>query len=123
MSADTAAPETAAWWDAVAEGRLLARSCEACGRAHLYPRPICPLCGSAETVWLTCTGEGEIYSFSVTRRADPPYCIAYVRLDEGPIMLTHIVDADFDSIQIGQRVSLCMRPGIGGTKVPMFAPA
>jgi uncharacterized OB-fold protein len=122
MSADSAAPESAAWWQAVGEGRLLARSCDACGRAHFYPRPICPLCGSAETAWLICSGKGEIYAFSITRRADPPYCIAYVQLDEGPIMLTHIVDADFDSIRIGQRVSLCMRPGIGGTIVPMFAP-
>jgi uncharacterized OB-fold protein len=120
MSADTAAPETAAWWDAVAEGKLLARSCDACGRAHFYPRPICPLCGSAETAWLTCTGGGEIYAFSITRRADPPYCIAYVQLDEGPIMLTRIVDVDFDNVRIGQRVSLCMRPGIGAVSVPVF---
>jgi uncharacterized OB-fold protein len=121
MSADTAAPEITVWWEAVGEGRLMLRTCAACGRAHFYPRPICPLCGSAETAWLTCAGGGEIYAFSVTRRADPSYCIAYVQLDEGPIMLTRIVDADFDTVRIGQRVTLSMRPGIGGATVPMFA--
>ena len=44
------------------------------------------------------------------RRAEVPYVVAYVTLDEGPSMLTNIVDADADAdadaIRIGQRVAV-----------------
>ena len=43
-------PETQPFWDAAAAGRLLIKQCEACGERHHYPRPICPFCGSEDTV-------------------------------------------------------------------------
>ena len=48
--------------------------------------------------------------------------IAYVTLDEGPAMLTNIVDCDPDRVAIGQRVHAVYRPTRDGTPVPMFAP-
>ena len=70
-----------------------------------------------------CGGLGEIYSFSITRRAGPnPFCIAYVKLDEGVTMLTHIVDTDLDSVRIGQRVKVRFAETEGGAPVPVFAP-
>jgi uncharacterized OB-fold protein len=52
-----------------------------------------------------------------------PYAIAYVTLEEGPTMLTNIVDGDLDAIRIGQRVRVRFVPTDGGPPVPMFAPA
>ena len=52
------------------------------------------------------SGNGTIYTYSVMRRAPMPYAIAYVTLDEGPTMMTNIVDCDLDEIRIGQAVSL-----------------
>ena len=55
------------------------------------------------------------------RRADPPYAIAYVRLEEGPVMLTNIVESDFDALAVGQKVGLVFVPTAGeGTPVPCF---
>jgi len=120
-------PDNAAFWQAAREGRLLVRHCNACGKPHWYPRVLCPFC-MGETEWQTASGLGEIYSFSITRRAGPnPFCIAYVKLDEGVTMMTHIVDTDLDSVRIGQRVKVRFAPSQGeggseGAPVPVFAP-
>src|SRR5271156_1086453 len=88
-------PETQPYWDAAANGKLLVKKCLACGRPHHYPRSICPHCFSDRTEWTTASGKGTIYSYSVMRRAEVPYVIAYVTLDEGTTMMTNIVDCDF----------------------------
>ena len=116
-------PETVDYWAAAREGRLLIKRCQACGEVHYYPRAHCPFCFSDRTEWLPCSGRGTIYSFSVMRRAAVPYALAYVTLDEGPTMLTNIVDCDFDALQIGQRVRLVFKPSEDGQPVPMFEPA
>lgn len=117
-------PENQPFWDAAAQGRLLLKRCKACNEPHYYPRTLCPFCFSDDTEWLDAKGTGEIYSYSVMRRGAPvPYALAYVTLDEGPTMLTNIVDCDFDALAIGQRVKLVFKPSEDGTPVPMFAPA
>ncbi len=115
--------ETQQFWSAAKEGRFLVKRCEDCGRAHWYPRAICPFCGSGRTAWVGASGRGTIYSFSVMRRADPPYAIAFVTLEEGPTMMTNIVDCDLDAIGIGQAVTLVFKPTEEGGAVPMFTPS
>jgi uncharacterized protein len=115
--------ETKSYWDAAAKGQLLVKKCLACGELHFYPRALCPFCFSERTEWVAASGNGTIYSYSVMRRVPEPYAIAYVALDEGPKMLTNIVDCAFDAIHIGLRVKLVFKPSEGGPPVPMFAPA
>jgi uncharacterized protein len=114
--------ETKAFWDAAAQGRFLIRKCSACGKAHWYPRTICPFCSSDRTDWVEASGRGTIYSHSTMRRAPEPYVLAYVTLAEGPTMLTNIVDCDFDGLAIGQEVKVKFTPSDGGPPVPMFTP-
>jgi uncharacterized OB-fold protein len=116
-------PETQPFWDAAAEGRFIVRKCTACGRTHWYPRAICPFCFSDKTQWQAASGKGRIYSYSVMRRAPEPYAIAYVTLEEGPTMLTNIVNCEFDSLKVGQNVMLVFKPSEDGPPVPMFTPA
>jgi hypothetical protein len=124
MAAPTQYPDNAPYWEGVAEGRLMLRHCNTCGKPHWYPRPVCPLCQGDASDWRASGGQGVIYSFSVSRRVGPvPYAIAYVRLDEGVTMLTNIVDCDLDAIRIGDRVRLVFKPAEDGTQLPMFTPA
>jgi uncharacterized OB-fold protein len=110
------------YWVAAGDGRLLLKACRDCGRTHYYPRPLCPFCMSDATEWLEASGAGTIYSWSVERRADPPYAIAFVTLAEGPTILTTIVDAALDAIAIGQPVTLGFETR-DGQPVPVFRPA
>ena len=117
-------PETDAYHEALAAERLLVRTCRACGEAHHYPRTNCPFCFSDETEWREASGQGRIYSFSRLRtKAGPDPVLAYVTLDEGPTMMTSIVDAEFEGLAIGGRVRLVIRPGADGAPAPMFTPA
>ena len=112
------------YFDACAAGMLLVKRCAACGAYHHYPRALCPFCLSDDVRWTKSAGTGEIYTFSVTRlRGMAPYCIAYVRLDEGVTMMANIVDCDLDAIRIGQRVRVLFQTTQGGISVPRFTPA
>ncbi len=123
IAAPAVTPDTAAFWDAAAAGRLVLKRCLACGEAHHYPRALCPFCGSDRTEWRDATGRGVVYSYSVMRRVQPPYAIAYVTLEEGVTMMTNIVDCDLDAIRVGQPVRVVWKPTDGGPPVPMFTPS
>ena len=116
-------PENKPYWDAAAQGKLLIKKCTACGQPHFYPRANCPFCGSDATEWVQASGRGTVYSYSVMRRVPIPYALAYVTLEEGPSMMTNIVDGDLDTIRIGQAVRVVFKTAEGGASVPMFAPA
>ncbi len=112
--------ETRPYWDAAKEGRLLVKRCTACGEPFHYPREICPFCDSSETVWSEAKGDGTVYSYSIMRRAEPPYCIAFVTLAEGITMMSNIVDCDIDAVRIGDPVKVVFKPSADGQPVPMF---
>ena len=115
--------ESKPFFDAAAEGRFLIKRCTACGEAHWYPRTVCPFCHSDETVWEESPGEGVVYSFSIMRKSPTgPYALAYVTLDEGPNVMTNIVDVAPEDLKIGQRVKVRLQPTEGGPPVPVFVP-
>jgi uncharacterized OB-fold protein len=114
-------PETRPFFDGAAQGKLVIPRCKDTGKYIWYPRGISPFTfGPVE--WVEVSGKGKIYTFSVMERASPPYAIAYVELDEGPKMMTNIVDCDFGSIKIGQRVQVKFVPTEDGPPMPMFVP-
>lgn len=114
-------PETSEFWAAAAQGRLLLKTCSDCGKPHWYPRVACPLCGSPDLEWRQASGRGTLYAFSPARRADPPYILAYVTLDEGPMLMTNIIDARFEDLRIGQAVRVRFQPAAEGRMMPFFA--
>jgi uncharacterized OB-fold protein len=123
LTAPQVDPATEYFWARAKEGQLVARRCTVCGQMHWYPRALCPFC-MGDTEWAPVSGQGTVYSVSVTRKAGPvPYALAYVTLDEGVTLLTNIVDCDLDSVKIGQRVVVTFKPADGGFMVPMFKPA
>ncbi|HRH87225.1 MAG TPA: Zn-ribbon domain-containing OB-fold protein [Rubrivivax sp.] len=106
-------PESAPYWSALKERRLILKHCRDCGRHHFYPRALCPHCHSDALEWSDSRGTGSIYSYTVARRpagpafkADAPYVVAVVDLDEGARMMTNLVTDDVESVRIGQRVAV-----------------
>ena len=115
--------ENKAFWDAAQNNQLSLKFCNSCKEPHYYPRTICPHCGSDDTLWVESKGLGEIYSYTVMRRGgEVPFAMAYVRLDEGISLLTHLTNCDFDAIQIGQKVRLVFQETQDGTKTHLFEP-
>ena len=116
-------PETETFWRAAADGKLMLKTCTSCGKAHWYPRPICPLCGSDQLEWADASGRGKLYAFSPARRASPAYTLAYVTLDEGPTIMTNIVNAEPESLSIGDTVTVIFKAADEGRMMPFFEPA
>ena len=115
-------PDNEAFLAAAKEGRFVLRWCDECGKTHWYPRAVCPHCMSSRTQWKPASGRGTVYSYSTMQRVDPPFTLAYVTLDEGPTMLTNLVDAGPAGWRIGMAVQVRFLPSDDGTPVAVFAP-
>jgi uncharacterized OB-fold protein len=120
--------ETKHFWDATQEGKLLLTRCKECNTVIWYPRAFCPECSSFDTEWVEASGRGTIYSYTVNRRGqgdyrDMAFVLAYVELEEGPRMLTNIVDCDIESVRVGDAVEVVFHPTSAGPALPRFRPA
>jgi uncharacterized OB-fold protein len=107
---------TQAFWSGTQEGRLRIKRCNACRRAHFYPRPFCPHCWSEDVVWEDASGRGTLYTYSVVYHNDlppfperVPYVAAIVELDEGPRLMTNVVDCPFDQLRVGMGLEVTYR--------------
>ena len=120
ISAPLSNPESDPFYAAAKAGKFMIRRCTTCHKPHWYPRALCPFCFGL-TAWEEASGNGTIYSYSPMRRAG--YVIAYVKLSEGPTMMTNLVDCDPDKLHIGQAVTLKWTPTEDGPPVPTFTPA
>lgn len=120
--------ETEEFWNATAAGRLLLKRCDDCATVIWYPKSLCPSCHGTATSWFEAAGTGVVYSYTVTRRGEgpyreaAPYALAYVELDEGPRVMTNIVDADLDGVHIGQRVRVVFDDTGEGNALVRFTP-
>jgi len=120
-------PETAPFWAAAKENRLLIQRCRSCARYYFYPRPWCPHCFSEDVEWHQVSGRGRLASYIINYRPLPPadhtgpQIIALVELDEGVRLLTNIIDADPapDSLRLDAPVSVAFHPR-GDFKLPVF---
>ena len=116
-------PETEQFIEAARQGKLLIGRCLDTGKAFYYPRSVSPFTLSGNVEWIEAAGRGTIYTFSYMPRAPEPFAIAYVELEEGPMVLTNIVDCDSDDLKIGLPVKLVFKSTEDGLPVAMFTPA
>ena len=121
--------ETRPFFEAATEGKLRLPRCEDCEFIIFYPRARCPACRSRRTRWTDLSGRGVVYSYTIVRRAPgrwkahTPYVVAYVELEEGPRMVTNIVDCDPESVSIGMPVRVHFEAAENGQAIPRFIPA
>lgn len=100
------------YWAAAASGALLIAKCADCGALHHYPRPFCPSCWSENVSAIESSGRGTLYTYSTVFVNDLPpfkehlpYVAALVELDEGPRLMTRIVDCDPADLAVGMAVT------------------
>ena len=91
-------PETQHFWDGTRAGELLLQQCDACQHIYFPPRPFCPECASRAVTIFQASGKGRLYSYVINHRPprwiDGPYSIAVVELDEGPRMMSNIIELE-----------------------------
>ena len=103
--ADEASQE---FFDGAKDGRLMLLQCSQCDRYRLPGRERCADCWSTDTKWTQASGRGKLYTFGVMHQkyhpafADvTPYNYAIVELEEGPRMVTNLVDVPVEEYEIG----------------------
>ena len=78
-----------------------------CDYVFFYPRSECPRCLSTNLEWVKVSGRARLHSFTVVQqpanaafRDDVPYVYAVVQLDEGPRLVSNIVQCDIDTLRV-----------------------
>jgi uncharacterized OB-fold protein len=117
--------DSQAYWQAAAEGRLVAQRCSGCGRLRHPPRPMCPWCHSIEHTMVDLAGTGVVYSYSFLHHPQNPaftypVLAVLVELDEGVRILSNLVGTDPSDISIGLPVEVRFEPTSDGMAVPVF---
>lgn len=128
--------DTAPFWDAVSERRLVVQRCGSCAKWIWQPRPVCHVCRTPDPVWTEVSGDGEVTSWTVLHppvlpvwAEAVPMTVLLVTLDEGVRMLGQLVDDAGQlvkgeaGVDFGRRVALRWRTDEAGQTLPAWTPA
>lgn len=122
--------ETRAYWEGAGRGELVLQRCGACGAVQHRPRGLCASCLTDAPEHFVATGRGEVFTYTIVRqnqmprfRDHLPYVVAFVALEEGPQILTHVVGCDPEMVRIGMPVQVEFVPVEDGLAIPRFVPA
>jgi len=122
--------DTAAFWQAAAEGRFLFQRCRGCGRPQFPPRSRCRHCQGTELADEAAGGRGRLVSFtevlrppSEAFRADVPYLLALVDLEEGVRLMCNLRGCTAAEAHLDMPVRLVFEPAGDGLALPQAVPA
>lgn len=124
----TPTPETQHFWDGCKVGELRLQRCGDCGHVYFPPRPFCPSCSSRNVAVFAASGRGRLYSYVINQRPHPawdaPYAIAAVQLDEGPMMMSNIVDCPQtpEALVLDMPLTVTFEKQTDDIALPLFRP-
>jgi len=117
------------YWEGTKRGELRLQWCSDCNSCWHPPSPVCPDCASSNVEWRPSSGRGRLYSYSICESpvhpsfADKvPYIVALVRLQEGPMIVTNLIDISPREISIGQILEVVFTPLNSEVTLPQFRP-
>jgi uncharacterized OB-fold protein len=122
-------PETRHFWEGTRAGELRLQKCNACSHVYFPPRPFCPQCASTEIAVMRASGRASLYSYVIHHRATPgfvpPYSIAVVELEEGPRMMTNIVETEQtpQALRLDMPLEVVFQRMNDEISLPLFRPA
>jgi uncharacterized OB-fold protein len=98
---------TRPFWEAATRHELVMPRCTTCDHLFFYPRSECPRCLSNHLEWVRVSGRGRLHTYTIVYqpanaafRDDTPYIYAVVQLDEGPRMVSNVVQCDLDAVKV-----------------------
>ncbi|MGE0802014.1 MAG: Zn-ribbon domain-containing OB-fold protein [Lautropia sp.] len=118
-------PDTAPFYEALAQHRLMLQACESCQRMRWPVAPICPHCRHDGAVWRRAGGRGTVHSFTRYHKAFMPefqsllpYVVLNVALAEGPRLIGRWLSER--EVRIGMPVAMAIERWDDGLCVPAF---
>ena len=120
---------TKPFWEAAKRHELMAYKCLNCG-TYYWPAIDCLACTNPKMEWTKVSGKGEIYTFIIMHQVfnpawkdDVPYNVAWVKLDEGPILISNVIGCKNEDLHIGMRVEAVFDDVTEEVTLPKFKPA
>ena len=122
-------PETRHFWEGTRAGELRLQRCTACSHTYFPPRPFCPRCAAREVSVVRASGRATLYSYVIHHRPvpgfTPPYAIAVVELEEGPRLMSNIVETSQtpEALQLDMPLEVVFERLNDEISLPLFRPA
>lgn len=122
-------PETAHFWEGTRAGELRLQRCDECDHVYFPPRPFCPACASRSVSVFAASGRGRLDSYVISHRPhkamEAPYAIALVALEEGPRLMSNIVECDQtpEALQLDMPLEVVFEAQNDDITLPLFRPA
>ncbi len=124
----TVTPDNEPFWDACKRHLLALQKCKDCDNLRL-PGPICPNCLCMEAEWTPLSGRGKLFAWTIIHQRyhkgfaeETPYNVAIVELEEGPRLLTNIVDCANEDLRVDMAVDVVFDDVTEEITLPRFKP-
>lgn len=127
--APTPTPDTEHFWEGTRNHKLLLQRCKDSGTVYFPPRAFCPENGSTNIEVFEASGKAKLISYTINNRQHPsfesPYAIAIVQLEEGPMMMSNIVDCEQtpEALVLDMPLEVTFEKVSDVITVPLFRPA
>jgi uncharacterized OB-fold protein len=120
---------SAAYWEGTQQHELRIVHCTDCDHNFLPAADRCPKCLSKRVEWVRASGKGKVWSWVVFHQryfpafeAELPYNVAYVELEEGPRLMTNIIDCDPGDLRCDMPVEVIFDDVTPEISLPKFRP-
>ncbi len=117
------------FWEGCRRHELLVKKCSKCGAIRFFPDLMCRQCHSFEYECIKASGKGQIWSFTTTHHAfrpglkeHVPYTLIQVKLEEGPVLYSNIVDCKPENIECDMPVEVVFEDITEEVTLPKFRP-
>jgi uncharacterized OB-fold protein len=121
--------ESRPFFEGARERRLMLLRCTECGRYRLPGRDRCAECMSTRVEWAEASGRGRLHTYGIMHQKYHaafaeivPYNYAIVELDEGPRLITNIVDCPNDELRVDMPVEAFYDDVSADTTLVRFRP-
>jgi uncharacterized OB-fold protein len=118
------------YWQGTKQKKLLVQYDRKVGRYQWYPRPTSRFTGQqSDLEWREISGDGEVYSFTLVRRARPPFqghepfFIAVVTMPEDIEIMGNTVGISHQEMMVGLKVKPYWHPLPDGFHMLMWQKA
>ena len=116
------------FWEGARRNELMVYQCVNCG-AYYYPPMDCIACDSPKMEWTKASGLGKVYTFVVYHMAYHPawkdripYNVAWIELEEGPLLMSNIIGCKNEDIRVGMPVEVVFDNVTEEITLPKFKP-
>ncbi len=116
------------FWEAARRHELVAYQCQNCGTYYSQVTD-CPACDNPQMDWVRVSGKGQVFTYGIYHQLyhpawkdDIPYNVTWVKLDEGPLLMSNIVECRNEDIYVEMPLQVVFDDVTDEITLPKFKP-